>query len=110
MSFEDDCTENAAKTGSFEDDCTENIAKAGILEENVKKTQTFCRVGARVHWMEVLQIVTWGGRKNTYTILVACFYASVCAMAFASLRQSIFEKLFMVELREIRVIIARNNF
>ena len=60
--------------------------------------------------MEVLQIVTWGGRKNTYTISVACFYASVCAMAFASLRQSIFEKLFMVELREIRVIIARNNF
>ena len=31
-------------------------------------------------------------------------------MALASLRQSIFEKLFVVELREIRVIIARNNF
>ena len=60
--------------------------------------------------MEVLQIVTWDGRKNTYTIPAACFYASVCAMAFASLRQSIFEKFVIVELREIRVFIARNNF
>ena len=58
----------------------------------------------------MLQVVTWDGSKNTYTTSVACFHASVCAMAFASLRQSIFEKLFMVELREIRVIIARNNF
>ena len=60
--------------------------------------------------MEEVQIVTWDGCKNTYTISVAYFYASVCAMAFASLRRSIFEKLFMVELCEIRVIIARNNF
>ena len=60
--------------------------------------------------MEVLQIVTWDGRENAYTTSVAYFYASVCAMAFASLRQSIFEKLFVVELHEIRVIIARNNF
>ena len=52
----------------------------------------------------------WDGRKNTYIISVAYFYASVCVMAFASLRQRIFDKLFMVELREIRAIIARNNF
>ena len=72
--------------------------------------QTFCcRVGARVHWMGVLEIMTWDGRKNTCTVSVTYFYASVCVMAFASLRQSIFEKLLMVELREIRVIIARNE-
>ena len=58
--------------------------------------------------MEVLQIVTWDGCKHTYTISV--LLKCVCAMAISSLRQSIFEKLFMVELREIRVIIARNNF
>ena len=132
-SFKDD------RTGIFESYCTETLQILGVLRiialktlqklgvlrlialktlqklaflgKTWKNNATFCcRVGERVHWMEVLQIATWDGRKNTYTISVTCFYVSVCAMSFASLRQSIFEKIFMMELREIRVIISRNNF
>ena len=91
--FENDCTENTAKLGVLRMSALKTLQKLGVLRIREKTTQTFgCRVRARVHWMEMLQIVTWDGCKNTYKISVACFCASVWAMAFASLRQSIFEK------------------
>ena len=44
------------------------------------------------------------------TVFVACFQELICAMATSSLRQNTSEELFLAGLREIRVIIARNNF
>ena len=82
-----------------------------LLRKQEKTMQTFCsRVGARVHWMEALQIVTWDGCKNTYTISVACFLRICLRNGLCISAPKYLEILFMVELREIRVIIARNNF
>ena len=44
------------------------------------------------------------------TVFVACFQELICAMAVLSLRQNTSEELFLAGLREISVIIARNNF
>ena len=91
------------KNWIFEDKCTKNTAKAGIFEENVlKHNANLLLQGWSTSSLDgSVANRDMGWLQEHLHNSVAYLYASFCAIAFASLRQSIFEKLFMVELREI---------
>ena len=46
----------------------------------------------------------------SFTVFVACFQESICAMVILSLRKISSEELFLAGLRKTRVIIARDDF